>query len=330
MKTFLRILLGIIILVVLIVIVGLILPSKAHVERSLTINAPQEVLFEQVNNLHNWEEWSPWHRLDPAMKLEYSGPLSGTGASYSWNSTNKNVGDGKLTILYSHPYDSISVEMDFMKQGISNGYYLFQKTDSGTHVTWGFDADMGKNPFLKYFGLMMNKYVGGDYEKGLKNLDSLVHTLSPYNVEIRELKDFNYVSIRQNCSWDDVSQVMTNAYGKLMKYIRSSGAEMTNAPYAIYHNIDNGEIDLEMGIPVNKIIASKGNINSGTFNSSKAASVDYYGFYDNLGKAHNAIQDWVMKMGMESNGSPMEFYVTDPSSEPDTSKWLTRIYYPVK
>ena len=330
MKTFLRILLGLIILVVLIVIVGIILPSKAHVERSMTIDAPQKVLFEQVNNLHNWEGWSPWHRLDPNMKLEYSGTLSGTGASYSWSSTNKNVGNGKLTILYSHPYDSISVEMDFMEQGIANGYYLFQKTDTGTHLIWGFDADMGKNPFVKYFGLMMNKYVGGDFEKGLKNLDSIAHTLSPYNVEIRELKDFNYVSIRQNCSWEDVSSVMAGVYGKLMKYIKTSGAEMTGSPYAIYHKIQDGEIDLEMGIPVNKVLTSKGNIIAGSFHSSKTASVDYYGFYNGLGKAHNAVQDWVMKMGLESNGSPMEFYVTDPSTEPDTAIWLTRIYYPIK
>lgn len=330
MKILLRIILGVLIIFVIIVLIGLFLPSEIHVERSMAIKAPQKLLFEQVNNLHNWRDWSPWHRLDPKMKIVYSGPLEGTGASYSWNSKNKDVGNGKITILYSKPYDSLSTEMDFMQKRVARGYYIFKELDSITLVTWGFKTDLGKNPFARYFGLMMDKYVGGDFEKGLNNLDSIAGNLSPYIVKVKELNGFNYVSIRQNCSWENVSSLMADSYGKLMTYIKRSGARMTDSPYAIYHNMDEGMMDLEMGIPVDRILVAKGSILSGSYKASPVAEVDYYGFYDKLGEAHNALQDWVIKMNLELNGSPMEQYVTDPSLEPDTSKWLTRIYYPVK
>ncbi|MBN2610451.1 MAG: SRPBCC family protein [Bacteroidales bacterium] len=329
MKAFKNVLIGLIILLAAIILIGFFLPSKIHLERSLTIKAPKEVLFNQVNNLRCWEDWSPWHKIDTAMKITYKDPFTGTGASFSWTSNNKKIGQGKITILYSKPYDSIVAEMDFMKQGTAQGYHLFQDTDSGTLVTWGFGTDMGKNPFRKYFGLMMDKYVGNDFETGLKNLDSIANTLSPYLVEMKQLNEFAYTSIRQTCKWEEVSNVMAISYSTLMSFIQSSGGEMNGPPYAIYHKMDEGTIDLETGIPTSELLNPRGNIITGTFNQTSVAATDYYGFYDNLGDAHGALQDWIIKMKLEPVGAPIEMYITDPSSEADTSKWLTRIYYPV-
>jgi len=52
---------------------SLYLPSRLKIERSLLIKARPEVVFREVNTLRNWERWSPWHQLDPAMKLVYGG-----------------------------------------------------------------------------------------------------------------------------------------------------------------------------------------------------------------------------------------------------------------
>ena len=32
------------------------------------------MVYDQVNTLKNWENWSPWHKIDKGMKLTYSGP----------------------------------------------------------------------------------------------------------------------------------------------------------------------------------------------------------------------------------------------------------------
>jgi len=176
----------------------------------------------------------------------------------------------------------------------------------------------------------MDKIVGKDFEKGLKNLDSVATNLPPYSAEIVKLKGFPYVSIRKNCKWEDVSTQMAASYDRLMNYIRSSGAEMTGSPYAVYHKISDGIIDLEMGIPCSKLLQARKDILSGRFPDSNVAKVDFYGFYNKIGDAHGYLQEWIEKKGFTLAGDPMEQYVTDPSAEPDTSKWLTRVYYPVK
>lgn len=165
---------GIVLLVLIVLFFGIafLLPSEVEVERSLVIPATSEVVFEQVNNLHNWQNWSPWHQMDPNMQITYEGPLQGEGASYSWKS--EKVGNGKLIIISSLPNEYIATSMDFMEQGKANAYYRFQPAEEGTQVTWTFETDMGNGPIAKYFGLMMDNMVGSDFEKGLNNLKTYV------------------------------------------------------------------------------------------------------------------------------------------------------------
>ena len=47
---------------------------------------PVEVIFEEVNSLKNWEDWSPWNQMATDMATTYSGPSSGEGAKSSWSS----------------------------------------------------------------------------------------------------------------------------------------------------------------------------------------------------------------------------------------------------
>jgi effector-binding domain-containing protein len=42
------------------------------------------------------------------------------------------------------------------------------------------------------------------------------------------------------------------------------------------------------------------------------------------------MHEYMQENNLVSDGPVIEVYVTDPVSEPDTSKWLTQIIYPVK
>ena len=46
--------------------------------------------------------------------------------------------------------------------------------DGGTEVTWGFETDLGMNPVGRWMGLMMDSWIGADYEAGLARLKALV------------------------------------------------------------------------------------------------------------------------------------------------------------
>ena len=101
-----KILIAVAAVLVLLVVVIAMQPAHYQVTRSMRIQAPADAVFAQINNFHNWSAWSPWGKLDPAMKTTYSGPDSGTGAIYAWVG-NKDVGEGRMTILESRPSEFI-------------------------------------------------------------------------------------------------------------------------------------------------------------------------------------------------------------------------------
>ena len=76
-----KILIALALIVIVFVIVVASRPADFRITRSTTIAASPEVVFGQVNDFHNWEAWSPWAKLDPAMKQTYEGAPSGVGAA---------------------------------------------------------------------------------------------------------------------------------------------------------------------------------------------------------------------------------------------------------
>lgn len=174
------------ILIALIVIAGVFAvivarqPAHFRIERSATVSAPPAVVFGQVNDLHKWEAWSPWAKLDPNAKTTFEGPTAGVGAGMSWSGNNQ-VGVGRMTITDSHPNDLIRFKMEFQKpfKATDTAEFTFKPEGRETLVTWSMS---GENNFLsKAVSLVMNcdKMVGGQFEKGLASLNTVSQTAKP-------------------------------------------------------------------------------------------------------------------------------------------------------
>lgn len=346
MKILKRIGLGLLAVIVLLLLISFFLPSKVHVERSLTMKAPPEVVFQQVNTLKNMEKWSPWHKLDPNMQLTYSGPAEGVGAKYAWKSDKRDVGSGSYTITESKPDSVIRTEMNFGDMGISHGSYHFAKTaDGGTNVTWGMESDMGHNPIAKYFGLFMDKMVGPDFDKGLQSMNeeamkASVAAAAPaatapaaekYKVEEVNVPVMTVLSISDKASMQDIPAKLGAAYGEMMKYIAKNKLKATGPPMAFYKDFYAKPMEIEAVMPVDKMAKKEGRIVAKMLPATKAIMVKYYGPYMKMMPAYDAIQSYMKEKKMTQAGTSWEKYVTDPKTvNGDSSKILTEIYYPVK
>jgi len=174
-----KILIGLAAVFVVFAIVVAMRPAEFRVARSTTVNAPPETVFPNVNELKKWEAWNPWGKIDPNMKLTYAGPASGVGASYSW-AGNSEVGEGKATITEVRANELVQLKLEFYKPmaGESVAEFTFKPKGNQTEVTWTMSGH--KNFMSKAFGLLMSmdKMIGGDFEKGLAQLKSVVESAS--------------------------------------------------------------------------------------------------------------------------------------------------------
>src|SRR4051812_11831540 len=161
-------------LVLIFVIVVAMQPSSFRVVRSTTIAAPATAVFVRVNDLHEWEAWSPWQKIDPNMTQTYEGPPAGPGASMTW-SGDKKVGEGRMTITDSRTDELVRLRLEFLRpfKATNAVEFTLQPQADQTLVTWAMTGE--RNFFFKAFGLFMSmdKMVGGDFERGLAQLKSV-------------------------------------------------------------------------------------------------------------------------------------------------------------
>ena len=153
--------------------------SDFRVTRTATISTPASAVFAQVNDLQKWDAWSPWAKLDPDARNSFEGPVSGIGAVMRWAGNNK-VGQGSMTIIESRPDEFIRFKLEFLKPfaATNTAEFTFNSENDQTTVTW---TMYGKSNFKsKAIGLIMNcdKMVGGQFEKGLAALKSVVEAAS--------------------------------------------------------------------------------------------------------------------------------------------------------
>ena len=132
-----------------------------------------------MNDLHHWQAWSPWGKIDPAMKETFAGAPAGVGAIYTW-SGNSQVGEGRMTITESRPNELIRFNLEFLKpfKATNITEFTFKSDGNQTSVSWSMAGK--KNFMFKAMGLFMDsdKMVGGDFERGLADLKSVAEAAS--------------------------------------------------------------------------------------------------------------------------------------------------------
>ena len=145
-------------------------PDDFRVERTAVIKAAPDKIFPMINDLHRFNTWNPFEKMDPAIKGSYAGPDSGRGAAYAWESSK--VGTGRMEIIDTQPSRKVVMSLQFLKPFAGNNtaeFTLAPQADT-TAVTW---AMYGKSAFIpKLMGLFFSqdKMIGGSFESGLANL----------------------------------------------------------------------------------------------------------------------------------------------------------------
>ncbi len=169
-----KILLILVAIVAFVLIAAIFQAPNYQVTRSAVIAAPAAAIFPEVNDFHRWAGWSPWEKLDPAMKRTFEGPPAGVGSSYAWEG-NSDVGSGKMTIAESKPGEVIRINLEFIKPmpGICPTEFKFQPEGTGTRLTWTMSGTKDYLSKVVCMFMNMDKMVGGDFEKGLASLKQI-------------------------------------------------------------------------------------------------------------------------------------------------------------
>ena len=150
-------------------------PDDFTMTRTAIMKASPSAVFEQVNDFHNWNSWSPWAKMDPNAKNTLAGPDSGIGAKFGWDGNSK-VGAGSMEITESKPNELIVMRLEFIRpfKGVNTTRFTFTPESDQTLMTW---TMTGKGNFMtKAMALLMNcdKMVSGQFDQGMASIKTIV------------------------------------------------------------------------------------------------------------------------------------------------------------
>ncbi len=346
MKIVKTVLIGLVALILLLILIGLFLPSAAHVERSASIAAPPAAVFDVVNSLKRFNEWSPWYELDPSAKFTYSGPEQGVGSRVQWSSNSPELGSGAQEIVASEPYDKVRTQLDFGDDGKANAELRLVPEGQGTNVTWAFDMEFGFNLLGRYFGLLLDRVLGPYYEKGLGNLKVVAEAeakepaaAAPVQISVVDVPalDVAYVAGTSALDPNAIAAALAAAYAQVNAFLEANGLRQSGAPLAINQFYDESGWGYEAAIPFSgsedarskAAAGASGAVKIGQTYSGRALRGVHIGPRSSLPDTYRQLEDHMAQRNLEPNGRSWEQYVGTPENTPQ-DKLETHIYMPIK
>ena len=307
-------------------------PKNFNMAETHSIDAPAPIVFNIVNDLPDWNNWSDWNLSDSTMQVTFSGPDQGVGARSEWESSQ---GNGSQEIVESVAHERIRTKLEFEGwDGTNFSNWNFKSNNSTTDVSVDFEGT--PIPFLLKGMIYLSgakKGMRNSYKKSLKNLEKIAldrkegiykgMTIKPiYAVEK------NFVMTRQEVDMSNIQQFYATNLGSLFGKVQAAGAEMDGMPCGLYFRMvpANNKIDMAAAIPTAEAINVKG-AQTLSIPPQKALQIDFYGDYTGIGLAHDAMADYLRDRQYLQDIPIIEEYVTDPGTEPDPSKWLTQVTY---
>jgi effector-binding domain-containing protein len=320
-----------------------LLPAQVHVERSIEIQRPVSTVYTIVNGFESFAAWSPRLVRDPAMQYQVSGPDSGPGARLEWQGDPRQVGSGWQEITYSEPYRLVKTDVQAEQQSIYRTYFHMENVAGGVRLTWGLDTDLTSGQgfagsiLARWFGLFFDRWIGADFEQGLKRLKTFAESLPAVDfagleIEIVDVApvDVLYVPVGGEAQQAGVAGTMAEAFREISTFMAEQNLVMSAQPMAITRSWDEKGFHIDAAIPVERTdVQPQGKVRWGQSPSGRAVRFVHRGSYDSMAPSYEKLAAYMAVHGLVEGKISWEHYISDPiATDPD--RLLTHIYFLVE
>lgn len=322
-------------LIGVLLILGMVLPKEWTVEREVLIDAPKPLVFNLTNSLRDMQTWSPWAELDPDQVTTWEGEDGAPGSSMTWDG-NSDVGKGIQTLTAVEDNTRVDSRLEFIEPyaDVAEASVMLEDADESTRVKWRLS---GKSPFPRnVISLIMGMKgsLENSFDKGLAKLKTMAEEKAAnpvyrgYAIQRSDAPARVYMGYRARVSFADMSAWFQKNMPAIFNAAMKAGAALDGPPAGLFYEWDmEGQMaDLATAVPVKEVKNAPG-VAVEQLPAGPVVTIDYYGPYEGSGEAHFAMDDYMKDFGLTAGSPVIEEYITDPTTEPDTAKWLTRIVY---
>lgn len=317
--------------------------GEFQIEETKVIPAPAEMVFNEVNDFKNWENWGPWASKDKDIIIEYGAKTSGDSALYSWKSSN--FEDGKIKTISAKPFAEIKQGFSFETSfGTANSdlYWNFDEFEEGTEVTWGIK---GKQNFMEKLAFIFKdetipQMMRPKLKRGLEKLETVIlNKMDKYTINVDGIIRYGggyYMYTTTASKIGMVDRKMAPMLSEVSSYMEENNIEKNGNPFVLYNewNNDAGTVIFSAGFftPSEVITPAKSEVLTGFMPNQKVLKTTLKGDYENLREAWSIARDYLEKNNIEikEDAHSFEVYQNSPNKVANPAKLVTHLYIPVK
>ncbi len=256
----LEILVALLIVGLLAVLVGVLLPSHGHTERSVEVSSPVRQVYDSVNSFRRYPQWSALRTFDPNVQMTLEGPEAGPGARVSWTSTSPKVGSGSLEITDSVQDSKVVMAIDNGWVGNNKSYTITLVPSSNgktLRINTAYDVDYGWNLLWRYGGLYINGDPAAVIQGSLNNLSAMVAGFpntdySNQQIDVVDVaaRPVFLVATKAPRSLDDVADATATAMTEIEAAMAAAGVTAAGPRMTITTNWGDEDYAFSVAVPV--------------------------------------------------------------------------------
>ena len=259
MTRVLELLVSLLIVAGLIVVVGVLLPNHGHVERTVEVSSPLRQIFDSVNTLRRFPEWSPERRIDPQLHMEFDGPRTGVGAIVNW-SGNKSVGSGSVKIVSSDEDSQVKMAVVNDFAGENKTYTItLDPAENGktTKITWAYDVDYGWDLESRYAGLYIHGKPDATVQTAVANVANMLASFPNVDYKDQEIQEVEVVGVpvlvlstKAPRTLDEVEDATLTSVARIQAVMTKYGLTQTGPVRTVTTNWGDDNYVFDVSVPV--------------------------------------------------------------------------------
>jgi len=306
------------IIVLLIVSIYLLIPAKLDVMGINGIKANQQGILRTLMNDNKWRTWWPGETPDTIQGFSV-----GKRALHFHDQTYR-VNNNTLT--------GFEIGIQDNATSINSVLTIIPIYVDSSQAEWRCQFSAGLNPIKRLQNYLTAKKIRRDFSLVLSAMQSFMENRKNiYDMPVNEAKvtDTFLISINTYFPHYPSTREIYDLFERLETYANQVGAQKTNSPMLHIEKSDSNNYKTIVAVPINKIIPNKGDYTFKRMVPGNIIVAEITGGDSTIKKGFIQLGNFLQDYHKASVALQFESLVTDRLKEQDTSKWKTRLYYPV-
>lgn len=303
-----------ILLMIVLVCIYVFVPNRISISKTCFVKANREGLMRKLYNEKQWQLWWP-------------GGINQGNAQKNFVYKSSSFTIDKLTI------GSVLISISYNDTATASALNLVPKNTDTTQIFWTSELPASYNPLKRLQLFFAAKKIASNMDSILGKIQlhfSKIENVYDYKINRGFVTDSFLVSTYAMSNGYPTVDFTYNLIDKLEKYISNNNAKESGFPMLNVSTVDSIHYLTRVGIPVDRMIPSSKEI---TFKRMPAGGnmliADVRGGTSTMNSALQQVQNFISDYHESAPAIPFFSLITDRRKEIDSSKWLTKIYYPV-